>query len=239
MHFGYKNKNPGNIRPNAAFTWQGQTGVFDAGKSGKFLIFDSFENGIRAVARLIGNYPSIFGVDTLRGFFCKYAPTGDGANDPDAYAKIVAKSVGVDIDQKVDFTSYKIARSMLPAIFRVETGEDPYAHITPEMIDEGCRRAGNLNNVPVKDGYVKDEEGNVKRENVEDSRTIKDANKGMKEAAIAGAASAGGLIAALKDLNWYVGMPIALAIAFGLALIVWRFAKIKKYRREDNEAGVR
>jgi len=240
MHFAYRNNNPGNIRPNQGFTWVGQIGVYDSGPSGEFLIFDTMENGVRAAARLAGNYPSVFGVSTMREFFSKYAPKGDGANDPDAYARSVADAVGLGMDTRVDFTDFAIVSKMLPRMFLIETGHPAAVHgVTKQVIEEGCRRAGNIKNVPAPDGYVKDEAGNIKRENVEKSRTIEDANKGMREAGIAGAAAAGGLIAALKDLNWYVALPIALAIAFGLALVVWRFATIKKNRREDNERGVR
>ena len=238
-HFGYTNNNPGNIRPNPAFTWQGQIGVFDSGPSGKFLKFDTMVNGIRAVARLCGNYPQIFGVKTMREFFGKYAPVGDGANDPDAYAKYVAKAAGVDIDQPVDFTRYAIVSKMLPAMFRIETGETPAPYMTGADIEEGCRRAGNITGVPAADGYVRDDTGNVRRENLEDSRTMEDSKKGIKETVAAGAAGATGVIAALQGMPWYVAMPIALVLAAAIGLVVWRFIRIRKHRREDNEANIR
>lgn len=144
MHFGYRNNNPGNIRPNPSFTWQGQVGIYDSGVSGEFLIFDTMENGVRAVARLCGNYPKLFGVKTLREFFHRYAPSGDGPNDPAGYATLVDRSVRVGIDKPVDFTDFNIVGKMLPAMFRVETGEDPWTHMTPATIEEGCRRAGNI-----------------------------------------------------------------------------------------------
>lgn len=139
-HFAYRNHNPGNLRPSTKYTWQGQTGVYDSGASGKFLIFESAVMGIRAVARTIMNYPRIYGVTNMREFFARYAPAGDGANDPAAYARIVAQAVGVGIDEKVDFKSYEIVRGMLPAIFRVETGEKP--PYTDAQYDKAITMAG-------------------------------------------------------------------------------------------------
>lgn len=240
MHFGYRNNNPGNVRPNPAFTWQGQTGVYNSGPSGQFLIFDSMVNGIRAVARLCANYPELFGVNTMRGFFARYAPAGDGHNDPTAYARTVAKSVGVDIDQKVDFTDYAIVSKMLLPIFHVETGEHPSsAGITLEMIEDACRRAGNVRNVPPAKGYVKDDSGNVKREDIDDSRTIKEADKGTREAATGILGTLGAIVASVVNAPWYVSVPLGLVAAGAIALIVYRLVLVKKFRREDHEAGVR
>lgn len=239
-HFGYRNNNPGNIRPNAAFTWQGQTGAFDAGKSGKFLIFDTMVNGMRAVARLVANYPAIFGVDTMRGFFAKYAPTGDGANDPAAYAKMIANAVGVGIDAKVDFTDYGVVSRMLLPIFRVETGENPLDNgITAEMVREACLSAGNVKNVPMKPGYVQDDGGNIKRDKIEDSRTIKNADQGTKEAGVGIIGTLAGMVAAIANAPWYVSAPLAAIAAVAIGFVVYRLVIVKKLRVEDNEMGVR
>lgn len=198
-------------------------------------------NGIRAVARLCANYPQLFGVATMREFFGRYAPAGDGANNPDAYARAVAGAVGVGIDDKVDFTDYAVVSKMLPMIFRVETGQDPYevGGVTPTMIQEGCWRAGNLRNVPARHGYVRDEEGNIKRENIEDSETIKNTKRGLRETVAAGAAGAGGVLAALGNLPLIVQILLILIALGALGLVAWRFGWLSKRRRRDNALEVR
>lgn len=93
---------------------------------------------------------------------------------------------------------------------------------------------------PPPEGYVRDDSGNVKRDDVEKkSRTIAEAGKGQRETIVAGAAAGTGLIAALKGLDWYVALPISLALAAAGGLIIWRFVNIKRLRREDNDLGVR
>jgi hypothetical protein len=239
-HFAYRNNNPGNIRPNPAFTWQGQTGVYESGPSGQFLIFDTMVNGMRAVARLVANYPAIFGVDTMRGFFARYAPSGDGANDPTAYAKTIANAVGVGIDDKVDFTDYAVVSRMLLPIFRVETGASPLDNgITAGMVREACEKAGNVKGIPMAPGYVRDDSGNVKRENIDDSRTIKEADKGTREAATGILGVLGTVIASITNAPWYVSAPLALVAAVAIGAIVYRLVLVKRLRVEDHEAGVR
>ena len=91
----YRNNNPGNIRPSAQ-PWQGQVGIDSHG----FVIFDSYENGRRALLISLTNAASgkssVYSPDdSLYDFFSKYAPAADN-NQPRIYAEYVAKQIGVD-----------------------------------------------------------------------------------------------------------------------------------------------
>lgn len=223
MHFGYRNNNPGNLRPSAS-QWRGQTGVYDSGASGKFLIFDSPVNGIRAVARTIYNYPRLYGVKTLRDFFRVYAPAGDGANKPDSYADYVAERMGLSADRRVDFTSYEIIRAMLPPIIRMETGEDPSRHYNASTYDAAIQATG-LVKVPAR--YNLDDHDPVSgARDGGRSDTEKNAERGMIGSVITGVTGAGTAVAAISD--WRIaaivaGMVVLLSVGAGaLYWLVWR-----------------
>ncbi len=71
---GIRNNNPGNIDYNPRNDWQGQLGYEQGVTKPRFARFDSPENGIRALAKLLINYrgkdgmPGVGGkgIDTVR-----------------------------------------------------------------------------------------------------------------------------------------------------------------------------
>jgi len=140
---GVRNKNPGNIDFNARNDWQGQLGK-EPGPNGRFAIFDSPENGIRALGKLLINYrgkdgmPGVGapGIDTVRETISRWAPGGE--NDTEAYIKAVAKSVGVEPNQPIDIKAAAVLAGMVTAIIAHENGGNPYA---PAIVAEGVRRA--------------------------------------------------------------------------------------------------
>ncbi len=91
-----KNNNPGNLR-----SWRTQIGTSYNG----FAIFKSYTDGWNALVELLtraskglsSSYKPDF---SLRQFFHVYAPVSDN-NDSDAYAKFVARQLGITIDYKV------------------------------------------------------------------------------------------------------------------------------------------
>ncbi len=92
----YRNKNPGNLK------YVGQRRA--VGKdSGGFCIFASYEDGFNELKEMLvrAGTPPDTGVYranmTLLEFFRKYAPSADN-NNPDNYAKVVARKIGVGID---------------------------------------------------------------------------------------------------------------------------------------------
>jgi len=129
-HFGYQNHNPGNIRWNQTDKWQGLAPnpryVPDWDKTGiGFFRFTAPEWGIRAVAKTLLTYKAKYGDDTLLELFTRYAPAGDGPNNPKRYAEFVGKQTGIEIDEAFDLSDRTVMRAILTAIFKMETGQEP------------------------------------------------------------------------------------------------------------------
>lgn len=141
---GVRNRNPGNIDFNPRNDWQGQLGLEIGVLSPRFALFDSPENGIRALGKLLINYrgkdgmPGIGapGIDTVRETISRWAPGNE--NDTEAYIKAVARAVGVESDQPIDIKKPAVLAGMVTAIIIHENGGNPYA---PATIAEGVRRA--------------------------------------------------------------------------------------------------
>jgi|688.fasta_scaffold00062_57 muramidase (phage lysozyme) len=91
------------------------------------------EEGRKALSRQIGLYSSKHGIHSLRAFTNRYAPKGDGKNNPEAYAQFLSKQTGVSLDDKnVDFTDPKINEAMTNAVARMEQGGGKHSgKVTP------------------------------------------------------------------------------------------------------------
>ena len=144
-HFGILNHNPGNIRWNSHDKWQGLAPnpryVPDWDSTGiGFFRFTAPEWGIRAVAKTLLTYRSKYGDDTLQELFSRYAPTGDHANDPHAYAVFVGKQIGAEPNEAVDLSDRTVMRALLSAIFKMELGYDP--QYTDAIYDKALDLAG-------------------------------------------------------------------------------------------------
>ena len=140
---GIRNRNPGNIEFNALNQWQGQLEP-DLEIEARFVRFDSPENGIRALAKLLLNYRSKSGlpgvggpkVDTVFEIISRWAPSAE--NDTNAYAKSVARALGVEPHQEISLCELQTLRALVVAIIRHENGKNPYCE---HIISEGVRRA--------------------------------------------------------------------------------------------------
>lgn len=138
---GIRNNNPGNIDFNPRNDWQGQIGKEPGGR---FAIFDTPENGIRALGKLLINYrgkdgmPGVGGkgIDTVLETINRWAPSNE--NDTQAYASAVGKRLGVRINDPINIKDQATLRGMVVSIIIHENGGDPYP---PAIIDEGVRRA--------------------------------------------------------------------------------------------------
>ena len=117
---GLRNFNPGNIRSVAGLFWQGQTGVDDAG----FCIFDTPENGLRALCRLLVNYHQKHGLDTVREIINRWAPPVE--NNTSAYVTAVANAIGMGPDAQLNMADTVTLMGLCAAIVRHENGEQPY-----------------------------------------------------------------------------------------------------------------
>lgn len=128
---GIRNNNAGNIRASRADTWDGQTGIDDAG----FAIFKSSEWGVRALAKLLLNYERLHGLNTVSGIIERYAPPVE--NKTGSYVKSVADKLGLD-----SHTSFNVAHylpRLMKAIIQHENGINPYSD---ELIKNGIALVG-------------------------------------------------------------------------------------------------
>lgn len=83
---GIRSNNPGNIDFNKANDWLGQL-PFDPLIESRFARFDKPENGIRALGKLLRNYRTKYGLDTVKGLINLWAPSNE--NDTAAYVAAV------------------------------------------------------------------------------------------------------------------------------------------------------
>ncbi|MBL4572928.1 MAG: virion protein [Gammaproteobacteria bacterium] len=114
---GFRNKNPGNIKYNASNDWVGQIGQDSKG----FVIFESFEFGIRAIGKVLDT-KALRGLTSIGQIIPDYAPAED-ANDVDAYIQSVENSTGIHRDTPLSRLDYP---NFIAAIILHENGEQPF-----------------------------------------------------------------------------------------------------------------
>jgi len=141
---GIRNNNPGNIDYNKRNAWQGQLGYEEGVPNPRFARFDSPENGIRALAKLLLNYrgkdgePGVgaTGIDTVHEIINRWAPPVE--NDTGSYAKAVAKGLGVTPKASIIIKDPATLTVLVREIIAHENAGFKY----PEAIlAEGVRRA--------------------------------------------------------------------------------------------------
>ena len=114
---GMRNNNPGNLIDNS---WtQGFPGY--AGSDGRFAIFDSPQSGMAGLDRNLQSYGAK-GVNTPLAIASKWAPSGDGANNPVAYAGVIAKHLGIGLNDPIDMSNPAARAQVGSAIALVENG---------------------------------------------------------------------------------------------------------------------
>ncbi|WP_438307234.1 structural protein P5 [Pseudomonas guariconensis] len=141
---GIRNNNPGNIDFNPRNNWVGQLGLELGASNPRFARFDSPENGIRALGKLLIAYrgkdgmPGVGGkgIDTVLETINRWAPSNE--NDTKGYAVAVAKRLGVRTTDPINIKDPTTLRVFVESIIIHENGGNPYK---AEVIDEGVRRA--------------------------------------------------------------------------------------------------
>ncbi len=131
---GERNRNPGNLEYHAQIPWQGQLGIED-GKPGRFAKFDTPENGIRAIAKILLHYHRE-GYDTIRKIIEHWAPAAE--NDSTAYVDAVAYEMQCDPDAPLDPTVATTMEGLVTSIIHYENGRVAY---DPSVIATGVMRA--------------------------------------------------------------------------------------------------
>lgn len=132
---GVRNNNPGNIDYNRANKWQGQMPPNDALEK-RFARFDSPENGIRALGKLLQTYQNKYCLDTVKKIINRWAPPVE--NDSGAYVRAVAQKIGVLPDQVITLKDPRTLSLLIQAIIHHENAGFEYPD---SVISEGVRRA--------------------------------------------------------------------------------------------------
>lgn len=130
MARGIRNNNPGNIRHGGS-RWQGMSATQS---DTEYVQFDDPVYGIRALAKLLKNYQSRHGLNTINEIINRWAPPSE--NITGAYVANVARIVGVDRDQQITVTDY--LPGLVTAIITHENGSQPY---TSDQISQGISLA--------------------------------------------------------------------------------------------------
>jgi hypothetical protein len=149
---GIRNYNPGNLERNGT-RWQGM--ALDQSGDPRFIVFSHPAWGIRAIARTLITYQDArrakdgSRIDSVREIVERWAPAHE--NDTDAYAKQVAKALGIGPDDEaVDVYDFATMRALVKAIVRHENGPGPLpgGHWYGDgLIAEGLALAGILEGV--------------------------------------------------------------------------------------------
>ncbi|ASF93720.1 structural protein [Vibrio anguillarum] len=127
MTRGIRNNNPANIEDNGT-PWRGRMG-----NDGRFIIFDSPVNGIRALARILNTYKVKHGLNTIEGIINRFAPPVE--NDTNSYIAHAEKVVGVPRNMPLTPDKYP---SLIKVIIKHENGVQPYSD---EVINAGIAAA--------------------------------------------------------------------------------------------------
>lgn len=134
---GVRNNNPGNIDYNPRNAWQGQLGVEVGVAKPRFARFDSPENGIRALGKLLQTYYNKHGLRTVAAIINRWAPEVE--NDTDAYIRTVAQRCGVAPSEPIkDIRNQQILGGLVLAIIKHENANYEYP---AAVFAEGLRRA--------------------------------------------------------------------------------------------------
>jgi len=128
---GIKNNNPGNIKISGS----GWTGKVSPNTDGTFEQFDTAENGIRALAKLLVKYYADYNLLTVKDILDRYAPGVE--NDSVAYVDFVSNKMGVQPDDQLTFPNQLTA--LVNAIIKYENGINPYPFI---VVSNGIQSAG-------------------------------------------------------------------------------------------------
>lgn len=125
---GVRNANPGNIRKSKD-QWEGAVG-----DDGAFVIFDSPESGVRALAKNLQSYGRQ-GYDSIEKIINRWAPPNE--NDTQSYIDSVVAATGIPATQSLDLTNPDVLASLSEAIGYHETG----SRYDPEVYKLGVSRA--------------------------------------------------------------------------------------------------
>lgn len=134
-----RNNNPGNL--NRGQPWQGlqdPTHMTPEQKAEtRFAVFVDPEHGFRAMAKLLMNYETMYGVHTIAGAINRWAPPFE--NNTKNYIDHVCNDLGVRPNQVVSLRESKTLCALLTSISTMEAGG---WYFTAEQVAKGVELAG-------------------------------------------------------------------------------------------------
>jgi len=122
MMRGESLNNPGNIEKSTN-KWQGKVASPDS----RFEAFTTPYNGIRALAKLMFNYYSNYGLNTVAKIINRYAPRSDNAASFENYVNSVSAALGVGANDVINVAN--VLPDLVKAIIRFEQGRVIYSDI--------------------------------------------------------------------------------------------------------------
>lgn len=132
---GIRNNNPGNIDHSAANPWQGELPV-DPLIEKRFCRFDTPENGIRALCKVLLSYQRKYGLKTIEAIINRWAPPVE--NDTKSYIASVEILTGTPAGADVDLGRLSLLKAVAKAIIHHENAGYEYPDA---VLAEGARRA--------------------------------------------------------------------------------------------------
>jgi len=118
---GIRNNNPGNIDWKSDVPWKGMD---QPAHDGRFIRFETPEDGLRAMARVLRNYQRKYNLFTLNKIISRWAPPSE--NDTQRYVSTVSKIANIDPNQKIDLNNDELLADLMEAMIKVENGSNPY-----------------------------------------------------------------------------------------------------------------
>jgi hypothetical protein len=137
---GIRSRNPGNLRPTFRngehVPWQGELPPNGSG----YCVFDTPENGIRALAKNLLAYQRKHRIRTVERIIARWAPGTE--NDTEAYIRHVVQLTGYRRDEELDVGNPAVLDALVTAIIRHENGPPPgRSWYTDEQVSVGIVRA--------------------------------------------------------------------------------------------------
>lgn len=119
---GIASNNPGNLR-DTPDTWQGEIGRAK-GPGGNFVIFDTPENGLRALGVvLLRNWAATNG--TLAALINRYSPPSE--NNTAQLIAYYSNTMNFPADQVINLQDESTLAQLIGAVARIENGYDPFS----------------------------------------------------------------------------------------------------------------
>lgn len=246
-----RNRNPLNLRPLPnGEQWQGQIGVDRNSVTGAFCIFSTNVKGVRAAVVNMRSYVKFAGVKTLADVIYRWAPPPVGGitgtagsavggvdqNHTEEYIASVCAETGLPrtfsvleltVPQPTIIFRGRLA-SIIRAMNRVEAGKST---ITIEEAREGVDEALNI-----PKGYVRQDDGNVIREDMKQSETLKLNTQGQVMNVVGTGTSAVTAFSVIQD--WRIAAIVAgVILAVGVGVGVY-FLFLRKDRKDMHKGGI-